>query len=99
MTDSASGESSRASVSAAVNCSQLRFGRQVPLQREEAHFLVRRVLGEVADVVPAVDEDALLAVDRAQPAACDHNPFKSTFVGHLSPSNPSVHPVSTSTES
>ena len=55
---------------------------QLAIQREEADLLVGGVLCEVADVVPAVDEDAVLTVDPAQPAAGDDDAFESALVGH-----------------
>ena len=56
--------------------------RQPPVQRQEAHLLVRGVLGKVADVVAAVDQDAVLPVDRAQTAPSDDDSLQSALVGH-----------------
>src|SRR5260221_497095 len=44
---------------------QLLAVRQLALQQEVADLLVGRVRGQVGDVVAAVHEDPLLAVDRA----------------------------------
>src|SRR5204862_5924171 len=61
---------------------ELLLRRQLAVERQEADLFVRGVLGEVADVIAAVDENAVLAVDRAQPAASDDDALKSALVGH-----------------
>ena len=78
---------------------QLGHGGQMPAQSQEAHLFVGGVLREVADVVPAVDQNAVLTVDRAQAAARNHHTFESTFVCHARPSAVSLSALATSTQS
>src|SRR6185312_17537542 len=64
--------------------------RQPPAQGQEAHLLVRGVLSQVADVVAAVDQDAVDAVDRTEAAASDDHTLESALVSHTP--NPTPHP-------
>ena len=85
ITSAVSPDSVRAAGQLGGEAVELVAQRQLAAQRQVGDFLVGGVLGEVVDVVPAVDQDAALAVDGAQPAARHDHTFETALVSHSSP--------------
>ena len=85
---SVSSESSRCAASSRVELVHLLAQSAAARAGQEAHLLVRGVLGQVADVVAAVDEDAVVAVDRAETAPSDDDSLESALVGHAANPTP-----------